>query len=198
MQAVFGVEDGLSVRGRVDQVEQHHHQRDVAQHGVAQHVGQPFFDVGQDRSRLPLLDRRHVEAHADRNQRRARHQVGGGVDDVERGDGDDADDRACDGRPQHLRGLVAGVDAPVGGDQVGAAHQAWDGGELGLLEDQGQRRGGEVDDVGSVEERARVIDQEIKDGVFDYLSWFPGGNLAGRFLPERDLTVRHYEVSDTG
>ena len=40
-----------------------------------------------------------------------------------------------------------------------------------------------------VEARARVIDQEIKDGVFDYLSWFPGGNLAARFLPEREAPV---------
>jgi hypothetical protein len=32
-----------------------------------------------------------------------------------------------------------------------------------------------------VEARVRVIDQEIRDGVFDYLRWFPTGNLAARF-----------------
>ena len=32
-----------------------------------------------------------------------------------------------------------------------------------------------------VEERARVIDQEIRDGTFEYLRWFPDGNLAASF-----------------
>ena len=39
------------------------------------------------------------------------------------------------------------------------------------------------------EARARVIDQEIRDGAFDYLRWFPMGNLAARFLPERESAV---------
>ncbi len=39
------------------------------------------------------------------------------------------------------------------------------------------------------EARARVIDQEIQDGAFDYLRWFPMGNLAARFLPERESAV---------
>lgn len=34
-----------------------------------------------------------------------------------------------------------------------------------------------------VSTRARAIDQEIRDGVFDYLRWFPDGNLAARFAP---------------
>jgi len=46
--------------------------------------------------------------------------------------------------------------------------------------------------------RARVIDQEIRDGALDYLRWFPMGNLAARFLPEREsaadrvVTVRRF------
>jgi hypothetical protein len=32
-----------------------------------------------------------------------------------------------------------------------------------------------------VEARVRSIDQEIREGVFDYIRWFPMGNLASRF-----------------
>ncbi len=39
-----------------------------------------------------------------------------------------------------------------------------------------------------VEARARVIDQEIRDGAFEYLHWFPTGNLAGSLQPERAET----------
>src|SRR5205823_1582592 len=40
-----------------------------------------------------------------------------------------------------------------------------------------------------VEARARVIDQEIREGAFDYLRWFPTGNLAPRFQREREPVV---------
>ncbi len=49
-----------------------------------------------------------------------------------------------------------------------------------------------------VEVRARVIDQEIREGVFDYLRWFPDGNLASRFQPVaepaggRPITLRAF------
>ena len=50
-----------------------------------------------------------------------------------------------------------------------------------------------------VEDRARVIDQEIRDGTFDYLHWFPTGNLAdairGREIkqaPARRITLRSF------
>jgi len=36
------------------------------------------------------------------------------------------------------------------------------------------------------EARSRVIDQEMQDGVFDYLRWFPDGNLARRLSPTRE------------
>src|SRR5262249_62181166 len=39
------------------------------------------------------------------------------------------------------------------------------------------------------EARVRVIDQEIRDGVFDCLRWFPRGNLASRFHREAEPTV---------
>jgi integrase len=48
------------------------------------------------------------------------------------------------------------------------------------------------------EDRARVIAQEIDDGTFDYLRWFPDGNLASRFRPEAQawatprITVRAF------
>ena len=35
-----------------------------------------------------------------------------------------------------------------------------------------------------VEARARIIDEEIRKRSFDYLRWFPDGNLAERFRPE--------------
>jgi len=35
-----------------------------------------------------------------------------------------------------------------------------------------------------VEERARVIDRKIRDGTFEYLHWFPDGNLAAVFRKE--------------
>jgi len=37
--------------------------------------------------------------------------------------------------------------------------------------------------------RARVIAQEIRDGTFDYLRWFPAGNLASRFEPSSPLSA---------
>src|SRR5262245_1440842 len=40
-----------------------------------------------------------------------------------------------------------------------------------------------------VEARVRVIDQEIREGVFDYLRWFPMGNLASRFHREAEPVV---------
>ena len=40
-----------------------------------------------------------------------------------------------------------------------------------------------------VEARVRVIDQEIREGVFDYLRWFPTGNLASRFHREAEPVV---------
>ena len=40
-----------------------------------------------------------------------------------------------------------------------------------------------------VEARAQAIEDEIRDGVFDYLRWFPTGNLAGRFLHDREPAV---------
>ncbi len=44
-----------------------------------------------------------------------------------------------------------------------------------------------------VEAIARVIDQEMRDGTFDYLRWFPEGNLAAKFRkvaePVRVITV---------
>jgi integrase len=47
--------------------------------------------------------------------------------------------------------------------------------------------------------RARVIAQEIRDGTFEYLRWFPAGNLASRFEPTsmpamsgRSSTVRGF------
>ena len=40
-----------------------------------------------------------------------------------------------------------------------------------------------------VDARARAIDEEIRDGVFDYLRWFPCGNLAPRFLREQEPAV---------
>lgn len=47
-----------------------------------------------------------------------------------------------------------------------------------------------------VEAQARVIDQEIRDGTFDYLRWFPYGNLASRYQkvkePGRIITVRGF------
>ena len=50
-----------------------------------------------------------------------------------------------------------------------------------------------------VEDRARVIDREIRDGIFDYLRWFPNGNLAAVFGAQvveastsRRITVRAF------
>src|SRR6266436_3542629 len=49
-----------------------------------------------------------------------------------------------------------------------------------------------------VEARARVIDEEIREDTFDYLRWFPNGNLASRFQRElapvvgRIVTVRGF------
>lgn len=40
-----------------------------------------------------------------------------------------------------------------------------------------------------VEARAQVIEQEIREGVFDYLRWFPDGNLASRFRPASELVA---------
>lgn len=47
-----------------------------------------------------------------------------------------------------------------------------------------------------IEGRARVIDQEMRDGTFDYLKWFRFGNLASRYQkveePGRIITVRGF------
>jgi len=49
-----------------------------------------------------------------------------------------------------------------------------------------------------VEARAVLISQEIEEGVFDYLRWFPDGNLAPRFRgtsapqPSRIITLRGF------
>lgn len=47
-----------------------------------------------------------------------------------------------------------------------------------------------------VEARARVIDQEMREGSFDYLKWFPFGNLASRYQkveePGQIITARGF------
>jgi integrase len=42
-----------------------------------------------------------------------------------------------------------------------------------------------------VEARARVIDDEIREGVFSYLRWFPTGNQAWRFRQEAEPEIKH-------
>ncbi|MFN8626452.1 MAG: DUF3596 domain-containing protein [Candidatus Binatia bacterium] len=49
-----------------------------------------------------------------------------------------------------------------------------------------------------VEARARIIDEEIRERRFEYLKWFPQGNLAHRFRPQHEssdaklITVRGF------
>jgi integrase len=68
----------------------------------------------------------------------------------------------------------------------------------GLESHEGTKLKATQDNRRKAEARARVIDQEIRDGTFDYLRWFPRGNLAARFLPEREsaagriVTVRGF------
>ena len=40
-----------------------------------------------------------------------------------------------------------------------------------------------------IEARARAINDEIRDRAFEYLRWFPSGNLAGRFRREQEPAV---------
>ena len=68
----------------------------------------------------------------------------------------------------------------------------------GLESHEGTKLRATAENRRKAEARARVIDQEIRDGAFDYLRWFPTGNLAARFLPEREpalgriVTVRGF------
>lgn len=44
-------------------------------------------------------------------------------------------------------------------------------------------------DQRKIEARARAINDEIRDRAFEYLRWFPSGNLAGRFRREQEPAV---------
>src|SRR5262249_1257729 len=45
-------------------------------------------------------------------------------------------------------------------------------------------------------DRARVIEQEMSDGTFDYLRWFPEGSLASRFGPSAGASAPRISVRD--
>ena len=59
----------------------------------------------------------------------------------------------------------------------------------GLESHEGTKLKATAENRRKAEARARVIDEEIRAGAFDYLRWFPLGNLAARFLPEREPAV---------
>ena len=69
MEAVARKEHELRPRRTRDEVHQRHHQRDVAQYGMAEDVAKTFDDVMQDRRRIFCLTlRRRIEASANRRQ----------------------------------------------------------------------------------------------------------------------------------
>jgi hypothetical protein len=59
----------------------------------------------------------------------------------------------------------------------------------GLESHEGTKLKATAENRRKAEARAGVIDEEIRAGAFDYLRWFPLGNLAARFLPEREPAV---------
>jgi hypothetical protein len=59
----------------------------------------------------------------------------------------------------------------------------------GLRSHEGSRLEDTPENRRKAEDRARVIDQEIEDGTFDYLHWFPDGNLASRFRRDAGAPV---------
>ena len=127
---------------------------------MAEHVAQPFLDVGADGG---LLARGvGVEALADRRQRERRHDERPHVDPEHVVDRHlQAEERPADQWPENRGGREAGLDLPVRSDQVVGVDQTRDRRELARLEEDRQRG---ADEAGAVDPPDVQVMHDRQDG----------------------------------